>query len=169
MRRIVGFMMLFFCGVSVAVVRQQSDASIWLYNTPTPSAQLVISANGNVGIGTTAPSTKLDVAGTVSASALVVNGSIATAISQNTTSVTLGNGDSVFLANAVSGVITVTLPAAATAIGRQYTVKKIDGTANVVDISGVIDGASHIFLFSQYQYVVLTSDGLTNWAIVGGN
>ena len=135
----------------------------------TPNQGIVISANGNVGIGTTAPSTKLDVAGTVSASALVVNGSIATAISQNTTSVTLGNGDSVFLANAVSGVITVTLPAAATAIGRQYTVKKIDGTANVVDISGVIDGASHIFLFSQYQYVVLTSDGLTNWAIVGGN
>ncbi len=35
---------------------------------------LVVSTNGNIGIGITAPSTKLEVAGTVSVSALQVNG-----------------------------------------------------------------------------------------------
>ena len=69
--------LILMCSLSLAVMRQQTDSSIWLYNTPTSSAQLVISGNGNIGIGTLAPSTKLEVAGTVSASALQVNGSVA--------------------------------------------------------------------------------------------
>ena len=43
-----------------------------------PDQGIVISQNGNVGIGTTLPMAKLDVVGTISGNAAVINGDIQT-------------------------------------------------------------------------------------------
>ena len=72
-KRII-FILLFLGVSSLALIQRQSDNSMYLFTSA--NAGITISQNGNVGIGTTAPSTKLDVAGTVSASALQINGDI---------------------------------------------------------------------------------------------
>jgi len=79
--------------------------------------------------------------------------------------------ETVILADASSGEIKVSLPAANTIHGKWYWVKKIDSSANavVVDADGseVIDGEQTVTLRLQYQYIVIVSDG-TEWFIVGG-
>ncbi len=66
------------------------------YNFPS-AERMVISQNGNVGIGTSAPSTKLEVEGTVSARAIQVNGDV---------SANRFIGDGSFLTGISSGVTT---------------------------------------------------------------
>jgi hypothetical protein len=64
-----------------------------------------------------------------------------------------------------SGTITVTLPAAASAVGR-YTVKNVGtGTVTVAPAAGTIDGAANFTMVVQYSSVDFISDG-TNWFTV---
>ena len=85
-------------------------------------------------------------------------------------SVSTGQNNSVVLANATSGAITVTLPSAIAA-GAAFivTIKKTDSSGNAVTISPVlaqtIDGASSVALSSQWQVYQLVSDG-ANWQTV---
>lgn len=55
--------------------------------------------------------------------------------------------------------------------GFYLLTKKIDNNANAITIttSGIdkIDGATTYALSAQWQYVVLTSDGVNNWFISG--
>lgn len=71
----------------------------------------------------------------------------------------------VVLADATSGVVTLTLPAQVA--GRTVTVKKVDATANVVisPASGNVDGAASKTLTTQYEVARLISDG-TNWWLI---
>lgn len=75
--------------------------------------------------------------------------------------------DSFYSADASGGPITVQLPAAGSVVaGRQYQVKKVDGTANAVTISGIsIDGAATADITTRYEVVTVISDG-TEWLII---
>lgn len=67
--------------------------------------------------------------------------------------------------------IAVTLPAAAVAIGRVYTLKLIasGSTATVAVAPGdLLDGATSYALTAQYKYVSVQSDG-SNWWVVANN
>ncbi len=82
-----------------------------------------------------------------------------------------GTGDeSVILCNAASGAFTVTLPVAASYVGKHYYIKKTDSTvANPVTIEGdgteTIDGSLNTTLNTQFEAIKLVSDG-SNWHIL---
>ncbi len=82
---------------------------------------------------------------------------------------TLTAQDSVILADATSGVITVTLPASSGLSGRLYFIKKTDAGANAVTIDGnaseTIDGATTVALSSQYDARLIVCDG-SNWHVI---
>ena len=91
-------------------------------------------------------------------------------ISTKTGAYTVVSTDHIILGDASGGAFTITLPAAADHTGREFTVKKIDGSANAVTVDGnsseTIDGAATYALSSQYSSVTVVSDG-SNWYIVG--
>ncbi len=92
-----------------------------------------------------------------------------TALATKTAAYTLTATDSVILADATTAAFQVTLPTAVGITGRQYTIKKIDSTANIVTVDGngsqTIDGATTKILASQWAFIVVVSDG-ANWVIV---
>ncbi len=94
--------------------------------------------------------------------------SIATALATKTAAYTLTATDSVILADATSAAFTLTLPSASGITGRQYTIKKVDSSANAVTIAsvaGTIDGAATKALSAQWQAARVVSDG-GNWFMV---
>jgi len=90
-----------------------------------------------------------------------------TSISTVTASKTLTAADSVIVADASDGVITLTMPTAIGIAGRYYYIKKKDSSANVVTIVAAgdqeIDGANSMNLTDQYEAVTLISDGAGWW------
>lgn len=98
-------------------------------------------------------------------SMLSVKGPIATAIATKTANYTLTNNDSTVLGDAASGNITMTLSSVSGIAGRQYTVKKIDSSANTVTVAGTIDGATNKVLNTQYDSVTVQTDGSVWWII----
>ena len=84
-----------------------------------------------------------------------------------TASTTLTTADALALVDATAGAVTVTLPNVVTFIGRTFTVKKVDASANVVTVGSVanIDGAATYPLAAQYDTVTVCSDGATWWVI----
>jgi hypothetical protein len=118
-----------------------------------------ILSSGNVGIGTTNPT-----------STLAVSGSQAGAVTTQTGNYTATASDYVILLNNTSGAdATVTLPAASGATGRVYVIKRIDssGFNTIIDGAGAetIDGAATRALTAQYEAVTIVSDG-SNWHIL---
>jgi len=59
----------------------------------------------------------------------------------------------------VTGNTTLTLPAPSSNMGIQYTIKKIDTSANTVTISGNVDGESNLQLTEQNSYITIISNG----------
>ena len=92
-----------------------------------------------------------------------------TVLETTDSTVNVAVGITVVLADATSGAITVNLPAAADNENRMIAVKKVDSSVNAVTVDGnateTIDGATTNVLSSQYDVVMLVSDG-TNWNIV---
>lgn len=78
----------------------------------------------------------------------------------------------VFLSDATSAVVTVTLPTSVGLSGRSFYVKKMDSSANAVVVScslaQTIDGATTYSLTSQYDFVQVVSDN-SNWQIVASS
>jgi hypothetical protein len=80
---------------------------------------------------------------------------------------TITDADATILADATAGVITLTLPPALTSPGP-FTVKKIDASANAVNVDG--DGSDQIngsgvalAITTQYESRTFVSDGSSQW------
>ena len=121
---------------------------------------------GNTILGSTRDTPPLDMADYLS-NTMTVYGSQGHKIDTITSSTTLTEEDNVILCDASSATVTITLPLANTAKGREYKIKKIDSSANACTITAsgtdLIDGSSSMSLSSQYDYVTLISDGVSNW------
>ncbi len=77
--------------------------------------------------------------------------------------------DTVIFADATSGNVTITIPAATSFSGYRFYVKRIDASANTCTIArsstDTIDGATSFTLDVQYTSVMLVSNG-TAWFIL---
>ena len=82
---------------------------------------------------------------------------------------TLNAKNNVALCDCTSNNITINLPAASTASGLQYHIKKIDASANTLTIDGngseTIDGSLTKVISTQYNSITVVSDG-SNWFII---
>lgn len=113
-------------------------------------------SGGNVAVGsTTAPTSTLQVTGSQAASFRKVTGAT-----------TLLATDYIVLANATSGAVALTLPAASTCSGRMYYIGKTDETANAVSFSPAlyITETTTIASINFAKKYKIVSDG-TNWWI----
>ncbi len=117
---------------------------------------LTLKGDGLVGVSTDAPKSTLDINGSLSYK--VVN------INSNYTA----SHESILIADASSGNITITLPAASSVDGRTYTIKK-STAANQVIVDGngaeTIDGAATKTLSAQYAKLTLVSNS-GNWFVI---
>lgn len=84
-----------------------------------------------------------------------------------TSSEALTSADHLVLVDATAGAVVVDLPPAASKEGYQIVVKKIDASGNTVTVDGdgaeTIDGSTTQVLSSQYDSVVISSDGVSWW------
>lgn len=90
-------------------------------------------------------------------------------ITMTSTNLTLSSSHFTVLGNAVSGAITITLPACANNIGRIYNIKKTDASGNTVTIDGnaaeTIDGATTVVIATQWDSYTIHARS-TGWYIV---
>lgn len=135
------------------------------------TAQMTITTAGNVGIGTTSPSAKLDVSGNVN-----VSGSITSYVYFNTqtNNYTLQLADVSKIVEINSGsAVNVTVPlnsAVAFPIGTQITVGGYGtGQVSFVGSSGVVirSAGNRLKLTQQYSFATLTKRGTDEWHLFG--
>jgi hypothetical protein len=90
-------------------------------------------------------------------------------ISTKSSNYTLTTADGTILVDAISGGITITLPAAASAAETIFTIKKKDVTSNIVTVDAngaeLIDGSTTYTLSTQYEAIKIQSDGSAWWII----
>ena len=119
-----------------------------------------MSTTGNLGIGTSSPTSNLHVSGSFAHKVHTITASASPYAPANET---------VVMADASSGNIEVDLPDATTVPDRVYYVKKKDSSSNTVTItstfSQTIDGAATKVITQQYVSVTVVSDG-SNWYIL---
>ncbi len=113
--------------------------------TTVPSTNLEVQGNtyisNNLGIGTANPSSTLEVSGSV--------GFSIQSVSSNTTL----SGNTCLLADTSSANLTLTLPYSGNVAGRQYSIKKITNSGNLVVM------ATNGYLDNTYNKLPLTSSG----------
>jgi hypothetical protein len=124
------------------------------------SEKAIIDDNG-LGIGTSSPSSTLD-----------INGSYELKVDTISSSITLNASHNIILANNSSLIsnLVVNLPAASSCVGRVYTVKSTNSGVVIVNPDGLeqIDGVATKNLANIYEYIRFVSDG-NSWHIIGNN
>lgn len=104
-------------------------------------------------------------------SRMVIQGALTVRINPISANYFISDLDQVVLVDSTAGVITVTLPSAATIPGRRYTIKDWKGTSATHTItiatsaSQLIDGSSTQTLTTNYQAIEVVSDNI-NWSII---
>jgi hypothetical protein len=91
------------------------------------------------------------------------------ATSTKTSNYTIGSTDTVIFADATSGNVTITLPAASGLTGYKFFIKRIDSAANTCTVtrsgSDTIDGVTSLTINQQYTSIMVVSNG-TVWYIL---
>ena len=150
---LIGFLLI---SVSFGLVQRSPQTKALQFGSGT-SADMVISQNGNVGIGTTAPN-----------STLQVSGSLAVMVTTTNADITLGAGHYLTAIDASGANRNVALPAVSGCTGREYVIAKVDGGTNIVTItpagSDTINGDASYVLRNPYEMVNIVSLG-TQWLI----
>lgn len=140
-----------------ATASNQMSIQNMIYGTNNSGTTTTIST-GEIGIGTNAPLSSFEIAGSF--------GSAITTVSAATT---LDKTHNVILVDATGGSRTMNLPTAASSTRREYVVKKIDSSGNTVVLDGnaseTIDGATTQTLTGQYDWFKIKSNG-TAWYII---
>ena len=133
---------------------QAEGGAVRIHHSMATANKVAVDGNGNVGIGTISPNSKLD-----------VRGSLSLGIVEKTSNYTIGSSDFTVLLDASSGGVTLTLPAASGITGRIYVIKctgKGEGnTANLAtNGSETIDGDSNDKVFNDTgESLMIQSDG----------
>ncbi|MBU2527536.1 MAG: hypothetical protein KKC03_13145, partial [Bacteroidetes bacterium] len=131
-------------------------------NSTQQESRMVITSTGNVGIGTTSPTSLLTVAGSISTQAPATK----------TAAYSMIATDSSLIFNGVASII-LTLQAASSYTGRILYVKTIaaftvdSASANVAPLGSATAGTA-ILAATAGKWAMLQSDG-TNWVIMAGN
>lgn len=91
------------------------------------------------------------------------------ATSTKTSNYTIGASDTVIFADATSGNVTITLPAASGLAGYKFFVKRIDSSSNTCTVartgSDTIDGMTVFTIDQQYTAIMVVSNG-SAWYIL---
>jgi hypothetical protein len=123
-----------------------------------PTEWLRVKPDGQIGIATATPSSRLHVSGAVAFGILNIS-----------TSVLLDGYATTVFVDATDDPI-ITLPLAVSCPGRRYEIKKVDQTGGILTITtiddDVIDGEPAFTTDVPYESFTLVSDGLTNWYLV---
>jgi hypothetical protein len=119
---------------------------------------IVMTGNGQLGIGVNNPKSTLEVKGSMGLSIQTLN------------SDTLLSGNTMILADTMSGNITLTLPTASTVTGRIYQIKKKSSLYDLIIIAndgGNIDDSSSLSLSTSvlgFSYINVFSNG-SQWLV----
>jgi hypothetical protein len=135
----------------------------FLEKAQTFTAAQTISSTLDV-IGATTFSSTLDVTGTAS-----LNSGMKLPVNTISSNSTLVASQHTIQATAAGGNITITLPAAGTAIGKVYVIKRIDASGNTCTIQAAgsenIDGFNAFSISAQWASYVIQSTG-SGWIIL---
>lgn len=99
----------------------------------------------------------------------LTTGSSDTVASYNSNQTLTSSSANIILINALSGAVTIVMPAASTVANKVFSIKKIDTSANqvIVDVDGSekIDGDANVVISFPESTLQIVSDG-SNWYII---
>ena len=131
-------------------INNLTSGALFFYNNTAGSNSLVLSQNGNVGIGTTVPSTKLEVAGTISTNGGVTARATATPLLLDRT-----DGSTVLMTLQKQGATNGYIGVNGTGLDFYNSSAGLVGsfTTSALNINGTVSASSLILNAQPYLYV----------------